>query len=242
VTRPRFLVSADAFGSAHVVLTGAELHHLRVRHLRVGSEVTLADGQGNEHHGTVESVDRQRALVRLEGAGSPRESGLRLVLAQALLKGGKLDLVVEKTTELGVSDIILFTSERSISHVSDDRKTRWGRIARSAAKQSQRSQVPRVDGPIPFADAMSRRGKAVGIFLWEEAPPGNLRGLAASPAESVIVVVGPEGGFSAAEADLAVGAGFHCVGLGGRILRAETAAIVAVTVCQLLWGDLGDHR
>jgi len=238
VTRPRFLVNADALAGAQVILTGAELHHLRVRRLHVGSELTVADGQGQEHQGFVEALDRHRAIIRLAGVGPSRDSPLRLVLAQALLKSGKLDLVVEKTTELGVSDIILFTCERSVSHVSVERQSRWARIARSAAKQSQRSTVPTIACPISFEDVMSRRQEAVGLFLWEEAPSANLKTVSVRPGSSVIVVVGPEGGFSAAEAERAARAGFHWVGLGARVLRAETAAIVAVTVCQLLWGDL----
>lgn len=239
MTTPRFLVHPDALGHADTaVLTGDELHHLRVRRLHVGSELVLCDGLGHQRHGIVTALGHDRAVVRIS-ADEPlqRESQLHLVLAQALLKADKLDLVLEKATELGVSDILLFTCERTLRHAGADRRARWNRVARSAAKQCQRSIVPRVEGPISF-EAILHRSDPLRLFFWENGPLHGLPRSGQEPAASMLVVVGPEGGFSAAEAEQASAAGFQLVGIGPRILRAETAALVAVTLCQFVWGDL----
>jgi 16S rRNA (uracil1498-N3)-methyltransferase len=167
------------------------------------------------------------------------ERSLRLTLALAALKADKLDLVIEKATELGVSDILVFTSERTVRAPSPERHARWLRIARSAAKQSQRTSVPDVHGPLPVAEILARRLEANRLFFWEAASPEASPLLARrSPQARILAVVGPEGGFSAAEASQAEDNGFELVRLGRRPLRAETAAIVAVSLCQFLWGDL----
>jgi 16S rRNA (uracil1498-N3)-methyltransferase len=244
MTTPRFLVSPDALRARDAVLTGAELHHLRVRRLRAGSELVLCDGLGHEQRGIVTALDRRRAVVRLspEAPAEPASS-LQLVLAQALLKGDKLDLVVEKATELGISALLMFTSARSVAQASPHRQERWKRIARSAAKQCQRSSVPAIEGPIPF-ERLLVRTESMRLLFWEDASTEPLA-VADTPAgetDAVLAAVGPEGGFTAAEAEQARRAGFRVVGLGKRILRAETAALVAVTLCQFLWGDLSSVR
>ncbi len=242
MTLPRFLVVPEALASVHTVLTGPDLHHLRVRRLRAGSEVILADGLGRQRQGVVVSVDRRQAVIRLTNAlPVQRESTLHLVLAQALLKRDKLDLVIEKATELGTTEIVVFTSERSVLQADGDRRARWGRVARSAAQQCQRSTLPRIAGPLSFDDLLSSCADGLRLLFWEEQVPGSLAHVHRqhAGAVSILAVVGPEGGFSTAEAARAAAAGFHLVGLAPRILRAETAALAAVTLCQFLWGDLG---
>jgi 16S rRNA (uracil1498-N3)-methyltransferase len=238
---PRFLVTPDALGATDAVLTGTELHHLRVRRLRAGSELVLCDGSGRQRHGVVIALDRRRAIVRLSPeAPAELASSLQLVLAQALLKGDKVDLIVEKATELGISALLLFTSEHSLAQPSPQRQERWKRIARSAAKQCRRSTVPVIEGPMPFARVLARP-ESVRLLFWEDSATETLTAAHAEAraTDTVLAAVGPEGGFTAAEAEQARRAGFRVVGLGQRILRAETAALVAVTLCQFLWGDLG---
>jgi 16S rRNA (uracil1498-N3)-methyltransferase len=241
---PRFLVTPDALRATDAVLTGAELHHLRVRRLRPGSELVLCDGGGRQRHGVVIALDRRRAIVRLSPeTPAERASSLQLVLAQALLKGDKMDLVVEKATELGITELQTFTSARSVALASPHRQERWKRIARSAAKQCQRSTVPIIADPIPF-ERLLMRTESVRLLFWEDA---SAEALVAADAQArgtdaVLAGVGPEGGFTTTEAEHARRAGFRVVGLGKRILRAETAALVAVTLCQFLWGDLGQSN
>jgi 16S rRNA (uracil1498-N3)-methyltransferase len=239
VAIPRFFVSPEALSSTGTaILTGGELHHLRVRRLRVGSELVLCDGIGRQRRGIVAALDHRRAVIRVTANDLPdRESALRLVLAQALLKADKLDLVIEKATELGVSELLVFTCERSVSRAAADRRPRWNRVARSAAKQCQRSTVPRIEGPMALEDVL-RRTDPLRLFFWEARTSGGFPTVEASSVGSVLTVVGPEGGFSVVEAERAAHAGFRIIGLAPRILRAETAAVVAVTLCQFLWGDL----
>ncbi len=239
---PRFFVSSEILAGSRAILGGAEFHHLRVRRLQVGHAVVLFDGLGRQRQGIVVDIDKQRAQIDLQVDPSvQRESPLHLVLAPALLKGDKLDLVIEKAVELGVSELRPFTCERSISQASAARRDRWIRIARGAAKQCQRSVVPDIAAPLPFDELLSSTTAAVRLLFWEHCPPTGLEVPAPQPPTSVSVLaaVGPEGGFTAAETDRAMRAGFRLVGLGPRILRAETAAIAAVTLCQFLWGDLG---
>ena len=239
---PRFVVHPEALHGTSAVLDGAELRHLRVRRLGIGSDVVLTNGRGQERPGVVVALDRHAAAIRFTAdVPSTRESPIRIILAQALLKGDKLDLVIEKTTELGVSELLLFNSERSVGRVSAERQARWQRVARSAAKQSQRSVLPTIAGPMSFESVLQHQTDARRLLLWEASPPGGwaTAGGALEPGRAVLVSVGPEGGFSAAEVERAAGAGVRIVGLAPRILRAETAAIVAVTLCQFLWGDLG---
>jgi 16S rRNA (uracil1498-N3)-methyltransferase len=241
VSVPRFLVGPTDLAGTSTILTGPELRHLRVRRLRVGSTVVLANGAGQQREGIVVAVDRHQAVIRLtDRMTRDHESTLQLVLAQALLKADKLDFVIAKATELGVSEIMIFECQRSARRNISDRRARWARIAQSAAKQSQRSTVPVLIGPLTFDDLLEAHPRALRLFLWEEHPAGGwdvpAAGRDAAPA--IVVTVGPEGGFSPTEAERAAAAGMRLVGLAPRILRAETAAIVAVTLCQFLWGDL----
>lgn len=237
----RFLVTPELLSEARAVLTGAELHHLQVRRLRLGDEVILSDGLGHERKGVLVALDRGHATVNFGGeAAVPRESILRLVLAQAALKGDKMDVVIDKVTQLGVSEIVVFTCERSLGRASPDRQARWQRIARSATKQCQRSTVPAITGPISL-DQLLARAEPLRLLFSERESAGRLADLRESP-DAVLAVAGPEGGFSAIEQEQAAVRGFRAIGLGPRTLRAETAAVVAVALCQFLWGDLnGSH-
>ena len=241
---PRFLVPPESIAGVRAVLTGAQLQHLRARRLRVGSKVVLADGTGQQRHGVVAVVDRHQAVIQVvDDQPLQRESPLRLTLAQALLKSDKLDWVIEKATELGVTELIVFTSERTVGRATIDRQARWNRLARSAAEQCQRSQLPRIAGPVTFDQLLSWPGETLRLLFWEQQSPGGLAVVhRLQPlASSVLAIVGPEGGFSVHEAEHAAAMGFHMVGLAPRILRAETAAIAAATLCQFLWGDLGSN-
>ena len=244
MTLPRFVVPSAALHGVSCVLTGDTLRHIRARRLRVGSRLVLADGAGTAREGVVAQVDRTQAVVNLRPTVTEtRESPLHLVLAQGVLKGDKPDLVVEKATELGVHEIVFFTSERTVGRAAAERQGRWTRIARSAAQQSQRTTLPNIRGPVPLDEVLAYPVRGLRLFFWEGmASSGPIRDREArSEVSDVIVVVGPEGGFTTDEAARAANAGFEVVGLSPRILRAETAALVAVTLAQFLWGDLASR-
>lgn len=239
VSVPQFLVAPEALAGADVVLRGTELHHLRVRRLRVGSSVLLSDGCGQQRAGVIVALDRHEAVIRIASEHVPtRESALHLVLAQALLKGDKMDWLVEKVTELGVNEIVTFTCARSLRSASGERHARWQRIAAAAAKQSQRGSVPIVTGPLRYEHLLARQA-SVRLVFWEEARDCSVKQVhAAHPvADSVLALIGPAGGLSAAEAERAGAEGAALVTLGPRLLRAETAGLVATTLVQFLWGD-----
>lgn len=241
MSTPRFLVQPDDLVGTHALLKGAELHHLRVRRLRIGRSLILTDGLGSERAGVIEHLNSRGAVIRLadEHIVEPGQH-VELILAQAALRPSKLDLVVEKACELGASKIFVFQSSRTVAPLNASKQSRWQRVAQSAAKQCQRSTVPLVAGPVGLDDVLVLGNGSIGLFFDESAQEARLtEDMLSGPPQGVTVVVGPEGGFSSAESAQAKRNGFRLVGLGPRILRAETAAVVALTLCQFLWGDLG---
>jgi len=240
-----FLPTAQMHGS-RAVLTGAEFHHLRhVLRLRAGDTITLCDESGGEHRGTVVRLSAASAEVALTASSAPGPPPFSLTLAQGVLKGRQMDLVVEKATELGVNRIVPFFSAFTVAHPTQERRgerlARWQRLAQSAAKQSG-NPVPVITPPHSFRDLLAAvPGGADKVLLYEKERGLTLQAFArAHPAlSSLYVVIGPEGGFTVEEVGQARAAGFHSVSLGARVLRAETAGIVAVALCRFLWGDAG---
>jgi 16S rRNA (uracil1498-N3)-methyltransferase len=164
-----------------------------------------------------------------------RESPLDLVLAPALLKGAKMDFVIEKAVELGVRRIAPVLSRHTIGQGA--RVERWRRLALAAAKQSGRTEVPAVDPPVPLAELFRGAWNGLRLLAWEGERECAITALPDS-ASQVVVAVGPEGGFADEEVEHARARGFVTISLAPRVLRAETAAIVAATLCQHRWGDL----
>jgi len=236
---PRFLIDRAAAPGDTVPLRSDEAKHARVRRLSVGDPVALFDGAGRSYVATLESLTREGAVVRIsealpEGAG---ESSLELTLAVAALKADRFDWVVEKSTELGVARIQPFTSTHTLAHPSHARQARWHQIALAAAKQCGRSAAPAIGAPSDFAAVLALPAAARLLFA-EDGSGASLATLPLATPASIVAVVGAEGGFTADELAAARAAGCHLIGLGPRILRAETAAITAAALCQARWGDL----
>lgn len=234
---PRFFVPSAAITGERALLRGAERHHLRVRRLRPGARVELFDDLGRIFEAVVNGVtDEQIELTVNERHARDRESPLDLTLAIAVLKADKIDLVVEKATELGVAHIVVFTCRRALGGSGRARLERWQRIAVSAAKQCGRRLIPDIEGPEPLS-RVAERSADLKLVCWEDAAAAG--GLPPGGASSVLLAVGPEGGFTIDEIAELQRAGFHAVSLGPRILRGETAAIAAAAIVQQRWGDLG---
>jgi|SRR6185369_6567062 16S rRNA (uracil1498-N3)-methyltransferase len=237
MTRRRFHAPPAAFTNQTVTLTADEARHLRdVLRLKAGDEVYVFDGVGREFRCT---VTRQAAELHIEAEVDPAkpESQLQLNLGVALLKGEKFDLVVQKATELGVKRITPLVTRHADIHLRDQydaakRVARWQRIALEAAKQSGRAFVPEISLPVAF-DALSPDGLCV---MFSERGGESLETL--PPSETITAVVGSEGGWSDEELQSARARDFHVITLGGRILRAETAAITVTALLQHLFGDL----
>ena len=247
----RFPVSPERAAAGETVsLAAADAVHLtRVLRLDPGARVRLFDGRGNEYDGEVAEIAGPESVrVRLSGrAEATGESPLGLTLAQALLKGGKMDDLIRQATELGVTRILPFLAARSVSKPDPgrlaQRTERWRRIARESLKQCRRSREPEVAEPASFAAMLAAGADAdLRLFFWEGAA-GVERAFGPEtggdrPA-SVFAVLGPEGGFDEAEVQAARAAGFAIVGLGPRILRAETATVAACALLQARFGDSG---
>ena len=243
MTRRRFFAppSAFNFGKRTVLLTAEEARHLReVLRLKAGDAVQVFDGAGREFRAVVSQARREFAELEIRDEIEPPkpDSPLKLTLAAALLKGEKFDLVVQKGTELGVNRFIPLVTRHADIKLRDEadalkRVTRWQRIALEAAKQCGRSIVPEVETPASFATLISEETNCL-MFSERGGQPLNtdLR------LKSVVAIVGSEGGWSDEELNEAGTNNVPIVTLGGRVLRAETAAIAAAVLLQHLYGDL----
>jgi 16S rRNA (uracil1498-N3)-methyltransferase len=239
MTRRRFHAPPTAFTQTTVTLTADEARHLRdVLRLKAGDEVYVFDGRGREFRCSVSNTKRDSAELRIEAEAQPAkpESQLQLNLCVALLKGEKFDLVVQKATELGVTTITPLITRHADIHLRDQsdatkRVARWQRIALEAAKQSGRAFVPEISLPVAFEIALEGDG-----VMFSERGGEPFESLTGSGAMTALV--GSEGGWSDEEIDAARARNFHIVTLGGRILRAETAAIAVTVLMQHRFGDL----
>ena len=253
MTRRRFYAGPEAFlpTPGQVTLSEEESRHLRdVLRLRAGDEAYVFDGEGREFACVVADAGGRRGGARLEVRGSAEppspESALDLTLAAALLKGEKFDLVVQKATELGAARVVPVLTRRADVRLRDERDAskrveRWRRLALEAAKQSGRARVPSIAEPQEFAAHAAAPGGGLLRVMFAERGGGGLdalRAAADSPPPAVSALVGPEGGWDDEEIGLARARGWAVVTLGGRTLRAETAAITVCALLQHLYGDL----
>jgi 16S rRNA (uracil1498-N3)-methyltransferase len=253
MTRRRFYAPPSAFNSNSdsVSLAAEEARHLRdVLRLKIGDEVYVFDGKGKEFHCRVDESRRNDVHLQVlaEVAAARPESPLFLTLGVALLKGEKFDLVVQKATELGVSRVVPAATRYADIRLRDEpdaakRVARWQRIALEAAKQSGRAVVPDVSSPASFESLIQTTppGSDVRRLMFSERDGESLpeaRGKLPAKLSSVTALVGSEGGWANEEIGAAREAGWTIITLGGRTLRAETAAIAVTVLLQHLWGDL----
>jgi 16S rRNA (uracil1498-N3)-methyltransferase len=245
-----------------ILIKGPPLEALCFRGARTGNLITLTDPKGNDFRGRVTRLSEDEASIFIFDAfPSPTESSLEIILLQALPEKERMELVIQKATELGVSAILPFQSERSISLKEREAKQkkahRWQHIAVKAVQQSRRARVPYVGKCRAFQEVLEDcREDGLKILLWEKKgeslrdvlkkyfqlnPPfekGGEGGFETYHPSKVYVMVGPEGGFTEEEVRLAKEEGFIPVKLGQRILRTETAAITMAAILQYELGDL----
>jgi 16S rRNA (uracil1498-N3)-methyltransferase len=250
MTRRRFYAPPDAFNhdNGSVRLERDEAKHLRnVLRLGVGDAVYLFDGAGREFHCEITSFGRDEAVLSVLDEVAPQspESKLELTLAVALLKGEKFGLVVQKATELGVGHIVPVMTKRADVRLDSARRgktqrdERWTRLALEAAKQSGRARVPEVAAPVELSELLNNVDAMHAIMFAERAGTSlndALDGIGLP--RSLVALIGPEGGWETAEIEAARVAGWRIVTLGGRTLRAETAAIAVAALLQHRCGDL----
>jgi 16S rRNA (uracil1498-N3)-methyltransferase len=237
---PRIFVPPERLTGDRVELAGEAHRHLaRVLRVAPGDAVVVFDGRGEEIDATVVTVAARAVTLALGTRRRQVLAGVAITLLQAVPRGERMDLLVQKTTELGVARIVPVIAARSVVRPAADRARRWQSIAEEASRQSGRADVPEVTPPQPLAQALALADACpVRLALWEEERVRPLRQALADGGRAVALLVGPEGGLAAAEVEAARAAGFVTVGLGPRILRVETAAIVAVALVQAASGGL----
>jgi 16S rRNA (uracil1498-N3)-methyltransferase len=242
VSPPRFHVP-EAGPGARVSLPEHAAHHAReVLRLRAGATVRIFDGAGAEFEAELDSVTRQGVDARIRHAVPARpESPLRVVLALSPLKGDRMELVIQKATELGAAEVWPVVTARTDAAarpaLEGSRQERWEKVASGAAEQCGRAVVPRIAPTATFGELLERPFEGRRIVFVETAGAPPLAG--PEPPAAALLLVGPAGGWEPHETERLRRAGFEAAGLGPRILRSETAALTAVVAAQLLWGDLG---
>jgi len=232
---PRFFISPDQISGPHISITGEDVRHIAtVLRMQAGDELLLCDGEGAEYTVAITRVERSGITTEITGQSKRELRSPRVTLGQGLPKSDKMDLIVQKATELGVAGVVPLVTERAIVKIRDEEKriARWQKIAREAAMQSSRPDIPKVQAIRQLSDFLRTLNSEPGTLLllpWEEGTEPIKNVLRKNPAaQNIIVLIGPEGGFSKAEAESARTRGFHPVSLGPNILRTETAAIAVL--------------
>jgi 16S rRNA (uracil1498-N3)-methyltransferase len=213
-------------GLGDALLEGAEAHHLaHVRRLEAGERITLFNGNGKTYLAVIESIGKRSVQLRVERVEAPQmELGFRLEIASALPKGDRLDYLIEKLTELGVTDFVPLQTARSIVHPKEARLDKLRRAVIESSKQCGRNVLMRVQAPVRWAEYCRQATLPQQRFLAH--PGGEMIGKECPSARDAVLAIGPEGGFTDEEVEEAREAGWRVVGLGPRILRIETAAVV----------------
>jgi len=221
------------------------VHHIRtVLRIGAGAKISLFDGTGREYPCEIISSTPNKVIAKILEQNFPKtESALQITLCQALLKEQAFDRVLTSATELGATKIIPVLSNRVVVKIVakevDKKMFRWEKIVQEAAGQSGRVVLPSISYPMEFENLLKENFSGTRILLWEKAGAGGLKSLPQNQAgDHVTLLIGPEGGFEDEEANAAIAAGFIPIGLGPRILRAETAPIAAISIIQHLFGDL----
>jgi 16S rRNA (uracil1498-N3)-methyltransferase len=229
----RFSISSADIDGALALIGGAELHHMRnVMRLAPGAPVELFDESGAQYAGPIKKFDARHALVEIAGPIPVRAAPAGdLILAAAIIKGPRMDYLIEKTAELGVSEFLPLLTTRGVARdIGGERLARWRRVANAAAKQSLAPRPPAISSPLGVEDLIRRPmlGRLC-IVLSAGAPPLG-RMVREARARALLLICGPEGDFTGEERVALRSAGFAAAGLGTQRLRSETAALAALSI------------
>ncbi len=246
----KFIINSAEIVENRAVITGQDARHIfRVLRLKSGQKISLTNGQGIDYSGWIQSIGPERVeVVILEETQSMTESELHLTICSAMLKDKKMDQVIKQLTQLGVSQWVPFFSERAVplpnTKKQERQMDRWENITRESLKQCRRSCLVEIGTPIGFNEVLDlSRGYSHKIAFWENSTRSlgqlSTENHGDSKENRVILLIGPEGGFSQGEIDQAESASFLSYSLGPRIFRAEKAACVAAGLVQSIIGDIG---
>jgi len=244
----RFFVEKIPYHADLILIPEKEANHItKVLRMKEGDRIIIFDGKGKEFESIIDKVSYKEVWVRIiKNLSSRPLSPLKITLAQAAVKGPALDYILQKATELGVNDVVFFYSERTVVKLNTDnlgkKMIRWQEIIKSASRQCGRAFLPDLKPPISFEDFVkgATNKNTLPLILWEREEKHTIKDLLKSvhPVPHVIVVVGPEGGFTDDEIHFAKRYDFRLLSIGRRVLRSDTASIALLSILQYEWGDL----
>jgi len=236
---PRFFISPDLISDTNIRIADEDVRHVvNVLRKKVGDELLLCDGEGTEYRTRIVMLNKTEVKTEIVTQTGSALRHPRVTLGQGLPKFDKMDFIVQKATELGVAAVVPLITERAIVKIKDEEKrlARWRKIAREAAMQSNRPDIPLIESVVSFRDfivAQAPGSRTLSLLPWEEGTELIKNVLRQNPSvRDIMVLIGPEGGFSLGEAEAAKTHGFHAVSLGPNILRTETAAMA---VLSMIW-------
>lgn len=239
---PRFF-STDIFDN-HIRISGNDAHHIgKALRMRIGEELTVCDQNGTDYVGVIESISPQEVILKITSSTpTVAEPSIAITLYQGLPKSDKMDWIVQKSVELGVSRIVPVVTSRSISRTDSDKgdkkRDRWQKIAAEAAGQSGRGRIPVVSSPLTWKQMMQEIPRDNALIFYEGGGKP-LTSLITPDMTELAIIVGPEGGFAPEEVAALQDIGVVSATLGKRILRCETAPIAALSAILCLSGNMG---
>ncbi len=241
---PRFFMAGTNIMGGMAIMTGRDAEHVRVLRLRPGEDMIICDGKGTDYKCRFVKAEKDMVEAEvIEVVKCPAEPTVKATILCGLPKGDKTDYIIQKCVETGADEIVFFHANRCIAKIDTPQKKldRWQRIAEEAAKQSGRGIIPQVSWAGEYAEALNIAVKKdLAIFMYEtgERQPLNTILDGSKDIKSIAIITGPEGGFAPFEADLARITGLKICSMGERILRCETAPVVALTAAMYATGNL----
>ncbi len=240
----RFFMAGTNLKGGMAILKGRDAEHVHVLRLRPGEDMIICDGEGTDYKCRLVYADREQAEAEvIEVRPCPAEPSVKVTVLCGLPKGDKSEYIIQKCVEAGAQEILFFNASRCVARpdLPEKKLERWRRISEEAAKQSGRGIIPAVDWAGEFADALNVAvHRDLGLFMYETGEREKLDEVltAHRDVSTAAIITGPEGGFAPFEADLARLTGLHLCSMGERILRCETAPVVALTAAMYATGNL----
>ncbi len=244
VLMSKFFIPKENIKENSLIIDGEDVNHItRVLRYSVGDDITCSDGMGNDYLARIETIDKTKIFCEvIEKSKAQTEPNIKVILIQGIPKAAKMDYIIQKTTELGISEIYPCEMSRCVAKIDNHKKIeRWQKISREAAKQSGRGIVPVIHNAINVSEAIEILKDADVSFVPYECDEGNtLRPIliGAKEPQTVAYMIGPEGGFDKTEIDKIIKSDIHTVSLGKRILRTETAGEAVLSMIMYEIGDI----